>query len=85
MYHIPANETESEIVVLKSRFITSIAPAFSVDDAKTYIKGIKLRYAGATHHVTAYIIGHTPSTIAPDQRVACLPLPHPYIARSIFG
>jgi uncharacterized YigZ family protein len=64
MYRIPAKETESEIVVLKSRFITSIAPAFSVSDAKAYIKGIKLCYPDATHHVSAYIIGHTPSTIA---------------------
>ena len=64
MYRIPGNEIESEIVVLKSRFITSIAPAFSVDEAKTFIKGIKFRYPDATHHVTAYIIGHPPSTIA---------------------
>jgi uncharacterized YigZ family protein len=64
MYRIPAKETESEIVVLKSRFIASIAPAFSVSDAKAYIKGIKFRYPDATHHVSAYIIGHTPSTIA---------------------
>lgn len=64
MYRIPADEIESEIVVLKSRFIASIAPAFSVDDAKSYIKGIKFRYQDATHHVPAYIIGHPPSTIA---------------------
>lgn len=64
MYRIPGNEIESEIVVLKSRFIASIAPAFSVDEAKTFIKGIKFRYPDATHHVTAYIIGHPPSTIA---------------------
>lgn len=64
MYRIPARELESEIVILKSRFIASIAPAFSVDDAKAYIKGIKFRYPDATHHVTAYIIGHPPSTIA---------------------
>jgi len=64
MYRIPANEIESEIVILKSRFIASIAPTFSVDDAKSYIKGIKFRYPDATHHVPAYIIGHPPSTIA---------------------
>ena len=64
MYRIPASEEESEIVVLKSRFIASIAPAFSADEAKAYIKGIKFRYPDATHHVTAYIIGHPPSTIA---------------------
>jgi uncharacterized YigZ family protein len=64
MDRIPANEIESEIFVLKSRFIASVAPAFSVDEAKAYIKGIKLRYPDATHHVTAYIIGHPPSTIA---------------------
>jgi uncharacterized YigZ family protein len=64
MYRIPSTEIESEIVVLNSRFIASIAPVFSVDEAKTYIKVIKHRYPDATHHVPAYIIGHPPSTIA---------------------
>lgn len=64
MYRVPADEIESEIIVLKSRFIASIAPAFSVDEAKAYIKVIKLRYPDATHHVAAYIIGHPPSTTA---------------------
>jgi len=62
-YKLPANEVEVEVKILNSRFIASLAPALSVDQAKIYIKGIKSRYPDATHHVSAFIIGFPPGVI----------------------
>ncbi|MCJ7694144.1 MAG: YigZ family protein [Anaerolineaceae bacterium] len=61
---IPAQETEIKIEVLKSRFIATIKPAFSVEEARAFIKEIKHRYPDASHHVPAFLIGFGTSTIA---------------------
>ncbi len=61
---MPAEEVSAEMVVNRSRFIAAIAPAFSVEEAKQYISHIRSRYAQATHHVPAYVIGSGESTIA---------------------
>lgn len=61
---IPAAETRVEIRVANSRFIATIAPAFSVEEARAFIARIKTKYADATHNVPAYVIGHGQSTIA---------------------
>ena len=61
---IPAEETRIEIRVVNSRFIATVAPAFSVEEAKTFIQRIKGEFADASHNVPAFIIGHGPSTIA---------------------
>ena len=63
-YRIPAQETEVEINVLNSRFIATIAPAFSVDEAKEFIAQIKTRYADASHNVPAFVVGHGSSVTA---------------------
>ncbi len=57
-YRIPAKETCTEIHVENSRFIATIAPAFSVDEAKGFIKKIKDQFEDASHNVPAYIVGH---------------------------
>lgn len=57
-YLIPAKETRSEIMVLNSRFIASAAPAFSVDEAKSFISRVKSEFADASHNVPAFIVGH---------------------------
>jgi uncharacterized YigZ family protein len=62
-YPIPAREVRSEITVVNSRFITSIAPAFNVDEARQFIKRIKNEFPDATHNVPAFIIGNGTSTI----------------------
>jgi uncharacterized YigZ family protein len=59
---IPAEETQIEFKVANSRFITTAAPAFSVEEAKHFIQGIKQRYADASHNVPLFIIGHGAST-----------------------
>ena len=63
-YKIPALESSNEINVLNSRFIATIAPVFSVDEAKNFIDRIKSEFFNASHNVPAYIIGHGASVIA---------------------
>lgn len=61
---IPAAETHIELLVSNSRFIACLSPAFSVEQAREFIKSQKVLYPDASHHVSAYIIGHGSSTIA---------------------
>ena len=56
-YHIPAEETRTEIEVKRSRFIATLAPVFSVDEAKAFIQRIKAEFSDASHNVPAYQIG----------------------------
>ena len=62
-YPIPAREVRNEIIVLNSRFIATLAPVSSVDEAKAFIARMRLEFAGATHNVPAYIVGHGASQI----------------------
>lgn len=62
-YQIPAHETSAEISVKNSRFIATIKPVFSVDDAKVFIAQIKAKYTDASHNVPIFIIGHGTSVI----------------------
>jgi uncharacterized YigZ family protein len=62
-YPIPAREERNETTVANSRFIASVAPAFSVDEARQFISRIKHEFADATHNVPAFVIGHGASTI----------------------
>jgi uncharacterized YigZ family protein len=61
---IPAGETRVEIKVMNSRFIATMAPVFSVDEAKAFIVRIKAEFADASHNVPAYLIGHGNSVVA---------------------
>ncbi len=61
---IPARETRSEIKVVNSRFIATVAPVFTVDEAKAFVARIKREFAGASHNVPAYLIGHGATIIA---------------------
>ncbi len=63
-YPIPAEETETELMVINSRFIASAAPAFSVEMAKEFIHQIRARYPDATHHVPAFLVGYGASVTA---------------------
>jgi uncharacterized YigZ family protein len=57
-YPIPAQEIRVEIRVANSRFIATAAPAFSVDEARSFISRIKAEFSGASHNVPGYVIGH---------------------------
>jgi len=61
---IPANEVRNETRVQNSRFITSLSPAFSVEEARKFIRRIKAEFTDASHNVPAFIIGHGASLIS---------------------
>ncbi len=61
---IPAREARARIRVVNSRFIATVAPAFTVEEARTFIDRIEHEFEDATHHVPAYIIGHGASFIS---------------------
>jgi uncharacterized YigZ family protein len=63
-YPIPAQETHTEITVVNSRFIATIAPVFNVTEAKAFVKKIKVKYDDASHNVPAYVVGHGASVTA---------------------
>lgn len=56
-YFIPLNEIRREHAVANSRFIATLAPVFSVEEARAFIARIKKEFADASHNVPAYIIG----------------------------
>ncbi len=56
-YSVPLTEIRREHVVVNSRFIATLAPAFSIDEARTFMARIKKEFADATHNVPVYIIG----------------------------
>ena len=57
-YLIPAEKTQAEIEVKRSRFIATAAPVFTVDEAKAFIKEVKQEFADASHNVPAFLVGH---------------------------
>jgi uncharacterized YigZ family protein len=56
-YHIPLTEIRREQTVANSRFIATLAPAFSIDEARAFMKRIRTEFADASHNVPVYIIG----------------------------
>jgi uncharacterized YigZ family protein len=56
-YSIPLSEIRLEHVVVNSRFIATLAPVFSVEEARAFIARIKKEFADASHNVPAYVIG----------------------------
>ena len=62
-YPVPAQEIRREIMVINSRFIASLAPAFSVEEARAFINRVKTEMPDASHHVPAFIIGSAESVV----------------------
>jgi uncharacterized YigZ family protein len=56
-YPVPREEARNELVVSNSRFIATLAPVFSVEQAREFIGRVRSEFADATHNVPAYIIG----------------------------
>lgn len=56
-YSIPLAEIRRDQVVVNSRFIATLAPVFSIDEARAFIARIKKEFSDASHNVPAYIIG----------------------------
>ena len=56
-YFIPLYEVRREQVVVNSRFIATLAPVVSTEEARAFIARMKQEFADASHNVPAYIIG----------------------------
>lgn len=56
-YLVPLNEIRREHIVVNSKFIATLAPVFSSDEARAFIARMKKEFADASHNVPAYIIG----------------------------
>lgn len=48
---------EGEIIEKKSRFIATVMPVHTEEEALTFIEGLKKKYWNATHNCFAYVIG----------------------------
>jgi uncharacterized YigZ family protein len=57
IYSVPLNEIRREQTILNSRFIATLAPVFSIDEARAFLARLKKEFADASHNVPAYIIG----------------------------
>ena len=57
MLTVPLEGARAEITVVNSRFVASLAPASSVEEARAFIASIKSEFPGATHNVPAFIVG----------------------------
>ena len=57
IYSVPLTEIRRELMVVNSRFISTLAPAFSIDEARAFMARIKHEFADASHNVPVYIIG----------------------------
>lgn len=56
-YLVPLHEIRHELTVVNSRFIATLAPVFTIDEARAFLARIKKEFADASHNVPAYIIG----------------------------
>ncbi len=63
-YPVPAEEIRREIVIGGSRFIATLAPVFSIEEAKAFIARMRSEFDDATHNVPAYLIGGGNSIMA---------------------
>jgi uncharacterized YigZ family protein len=61
-YPIPGRRVQVEEEVKKSRFVTSLCPADSVDEANAFVKEIRGTFPDASHHCYAFLIGTPGST-----------------------
>ncbi|MCB9459829.1 MAG: YigZ family protein [Anaerolineaceae bacterium] len=57
-YLIPANECTIEIEIKRSRFITTVALADTVEKARAFIHEVQARLPNANHYVYAYRVGY---------------------------
>ena len=57
MYKIPAKLYRIEETIKRSRFIATVAHAFTEEDAKAFISNIKNEFSDATHNCWAYVAG----------------------------
>jgi uncharacterized YigZ family protein len=61
-YGVPAGRHRVETVVERSRFIATIAPARTTDEARDFIDAIRREFPDATHNCWAFVTGPPGST-----------------------
>lgn len=61
-YPIPAQQTRSEEIILRSRFVTTLAAVPTLDAARAFVAGVREEFADATHNCWAYVVGAPGST-----------------------
>lgn len=61
-YPIPAGQHRVEEEIRRSRFITTVAPAASVDEARAFIDAMRGEFETANHNCWAYVVGPPGST-----------------------
>lgn len=54
---IPLEEVRAELMVVNSLFIASLAPVFSVEEAKEFIQRVRQEFKDASHNVPVYLVG----------------------------
>lgn len=63
-YLVPAAEIRRTLTIVNSRFIASLAPVFTVEEARDFIARVRVEYQDATHNVPVYLVGGGDSVIA---------------------
>jgi uncharacterized YigZ family protein len=61
-YPIPAEVYRTKEEIERSRFVTTVAPAASVEDAQDVIGRVRAEFPDATHNCWAYVVGPPGST-----------------------
>ena len=61
-YAIPAGEHRTREEISRSRFITTLAPAPTIDEAQAFLARLRGEFADATHNCWAYVVGPPGST-----------------------
>ena len=61
-YRVPAHLHRVEQELQRSRFITTLAPAPTVEEAKAFIARVRAEFPDANHNCWAYVVGPPGST-----------------------
>jgi uncharacterized YigZ family protein len=61
-YRVPARLHRVEQELQRSRFITTVAPAPTVEEAKAFIARVRQEFPDANHNCWAYVVGSPGST-----------------------
>lgn len=61
---VPARKVRIEMRVVNSRFIATLAPVFTVVEAREFIAHVEEEFDDASHNVPAFLIGHGASVVA---------------------
>jgi uncharacterized YigZ family protein len=56
-YPIPSARHRVEQVIDRSRFICTVAPVSTVDEAQIFVREVQREFADATHNCWAYVVG----------------------------